>query len=188
MRSTVDRITSISNLISIRKKNRLPTYCAFIDFKKAYDHVDRDILWRHLESYGIGGEMFNAIKSSYKSVSACVRLNGISSNWFDIHTGFRQGCSLSLTLFNLFLNDLAFEVIAVGERIDIGGMKLSDNKNGLQSMLDVLSVWCKANEMSVNSQKSNNVNFRPPSINRTNVKFHFGDEAISVVNRYTYLV
>ena len=64
---------------------------------------------------------------------------------------------------------------------------LSDNENGLQSMLDVLSVWCKANEMSVNSQKSNVVHFRPPSINCTNVTFHCGDEAISVVNQYTYL-
>ena len=133
------------------------------------------------------------------SVSACVRLNGISSKWFDIHTGLRQGWSHSPILFNLYINDLALKVKAVGEGIDIGGEKvcillyaddivlLSDNENGLQSMLDVLSVWCKANEMSVNSQKSNVVQFRPPSINRTNVIFHCEDEAISVVNRYTYL-
>ena len=143
--------------------------------------------------------MFNAIKSLCKSVSACVRLNGVSSKWFDIHTGLRQGCSLSPVLFNLYINDLALKVNAVGEGTDIGGEKvcillyaddivlLSDNENGLQSMLDVLSVWCKANEMSVNSQKSNIVHFRPPSINRTNVIFHCGDEAISVLNRYTYL-
>ena len=89
--------------------------------KKAYDYVDRDILWRRLESYGIGGKMFNAIKSLYKSVSACVRQNGISSNWFDIHTGLRQGCSLSPILFNLYINDLALKVKAVGEGLDIGG-------------------------------------------------------------------
>ena len=193
-RSTVDQITSLSNLINTRKKHRLSTYCAFIDFKKAYDYVDRDILWRRLENYGIGGKMFNAVKSLYKSVSACVRLNGISSKWFDIHTGLRQGCSLSPTLFNLYISDLALKVKAVGEGIDIGGEKvcillyaddivlLSDNENGLQSMLDVLSVWCKANEMTVNSQTSNVVHFHPPSINRTNVILHCGDEAISVVN------
>ena len=169
-RSTVDQITSLSNLINT---NRLSTYCAFIDFKEAYDYVDRDILWRRLENYEIGGEMFIAVKSLYKSVSACVRLNGISSKWFDIHTGLRQGCSLSPTLFNLYINDLALKVKAVGGGIDIGGEKvcillyaddivlLRDNENGLQSMLDVLSVWCKANEMTVNSQTSNVVHFRP---------------------------
>ena len=54
-------------------------------------------------------------------------------------------------------------------------------------MLDVLSLWCKANEMCVNNQKSNVVHFRPPSVDRTHVNFHCGDGAISVVNKYTYL-
>ena len=50
-----------------------------------------------------------------------------------------------------------------------------------------LSLWCKANEMCVNNQKSNVVHFRPPSVDRTHVNFHCGDGAISVVNKYTYL-
>ena len=34
-RSTVDQISTLSNIFNIRKRNRLSTYCAFIDFKKA---------------------------------------------------------------------------------------------------------------------------------------------------------
>lgn len=71
-RSTVDQISSLTNIINTRKKNRLSTYCAFIDFKKAYDYVDRDIRWRKSEGVGVRGEMFSSIKSLYKSVSACV--------------------------------------------------------------------------------------------------------------------
>ena len=43
-RSKIDQISSLSNIINTRKMNRLSTYCAFIDFKKAYDYVDKDIL------------------------------------------------------------------------------------------------------------------------------------------------
>ena len=198
-RSTVDHISSLSNLINTRKKAKLSTYCAFVDFKKAYDYVDRDIMWGRLESYGLDGKMFSAIKSLYHSVSACVRLNGICSQWFDIQTGLRQGCSLSPILFNLYINDLASKVKALGEGVDIGDEKvcimlyaddivlLSDNEKGLQNMLDVLSLWCKANEMCVNNQKSNVVHFRLPSVDRTHVNFYCGDGAISVVNKYTYL-
>ena len=39
-RSTVDQIMSFTNIIETRKKNKLPTYCAFIDFQKAYDYIN----------------------------------------------------------------------------------------------------------------------------------------------------
>ena len=69
-RSTVDQISSLTNIINTRKKKRMSTYCAFIDFKKAYDYVDRDILWHRLNNMGISGKIFNAIKVLYNSVSA----------------------------------------------------------------------------------------------------------------------
>ena len=43
-RSTIDQISSLSNILNTRKINRLSTYCAFIDFNKPYDYVDKDIL------------------------------------------------------------------------------------------------------------------------------------------------
>ena len=178
-RSTVDQISSLTNIINTRKKKRMSTYCAFIDFKKAYDYVDRDILWHRLNNMGISGKIFNAIKALYNSVSACVRLNGLCSDWFEINVGLRQGCSLSPILFNLFLDDLACKIKAMGEGIDIGGEKvclllyaddmvlLSDSENGLQNMLNTMFDWCQDNAMVVNTNKSNIVHFRPPSIDRT---------------------
>ena len=40
-RSSVDQIASLTNIIDVRKKLRISTFCAFIDFKKAYDAIDR---------------------------------------------------------------------------------------------------------------------------------------------------
>ena len=73
---------------------------------------------------GINGKISSAIKALYNSVSTCVRLNGIYSDWFNINVGLRQGCSLSPILFNLFIDDLARKLKAVGEGVDIGGDKL----------------------------------------------------------------
>ena len=44
-RSTIDHISTLTNIVETRKKRKLSTYCAFIDFKKAYDTIDRNILW-----------------------------------------------------------------------------------------------------------------------------------------------
>ena len=62
-RSTIDQVSMLTNIIESRKKRKLSTFCAFIDFRKAYDCINRDLLWEKLESVGIDGKLFKAIKS-----------------------------------------------------------------------------------------------------------------------------
>ena len=83
-RNTIDQVTSLTNLIETRQKKRLPTFCAFIDFKKAFDLVDRNLLWKRLNETGVKGKMLNALKSLYTSVVSCVRVNGFTTDWFNV--------------------------------------------------------------------------------------------------------
>ena len=55
-RNTIDQVISLTNLIETRQKKRLPTFCAFIDFKKAFDLVDKNLLWKRLNETGINGK------------------------------------------------------------------------------------------------------------------------------------
>ena len=64
---------------------------------------------------------------------------------------------------------------------------LSDSENGLQNMLNTMFDWCQDNAMAVNTNKTNIVHFRPPSIDRTQYEFHCGDAQLTVVEKYTYL-
>ena len=172
-RSTIDHLSSVTNLIETRKKLKRSTFCAFIDLKKAYDSVNRELLWHKLEHLGIGGTMLNAVKSLYTAVSSCVRINGFYTEWFDVTSGLRQGCSLSPLLFNIFINDLALKIKACGKSVKIDGdtvgillyaddiVLLADNEKELQDMLDILNNWCVSNNMSVNATKSNIMHFRP---------------------------
>ena len=70
---------------------------------------------------GVTGKMLNAVESLYKSVSSCVRISGFTTDWFDVSVGLRQGCPLSLLLFNCFINDLAEKVKAIGKGVLIDG-------------------------------------------------------------------
>ena len=123
--------------------------------------------------------MLNAVKSLYTAVSPCVRINGYYTEWFDVTSGLRQGCSLSPLLFNIFINDIALKIKACGKSVKIDGdtvgillyaddiVLLADNEKELQDMLDILNNWCVFNNMSVNATKSNVMHFRPNSISRT---------------------
>ena len=123
-RSTYDQISALTNIIETRQKRKLSTFAAFIDLKKAYDLVDRNILWNRLLETGIKGKLFSAIRSLYNSVISCVRINGLKTGWFDVNIGLRQGCNLSPILFNLFINDFAVSVKALGKGIDVGNEKV----------------------------------------------------------------
>ena len=65
-RSRVDAIFILQNLIQhvLNKNGRL--YCAFVDLRKAFDSVYRNVLWLKLFKAGISGKMLRIIKSIYE--------------------------------------------------------------------------------------------------------------------------
>ena len=191
-RSTVDQLLALTDLVVTRTKLNQSTFTAFVDFKKAYDFINRDKLWKRLFESGISGKMLNAIMSLYKSVSSCVRVNTFKTEWFNVHSGLRQGCILSPLLFNLYINDLAKYI----KRLNIGDEKicillyaddivlLAETANDLQVLLDALHDWCCTHDMNIDSMKSNIVQFRPLSVPVTDVIFMCGDANVSVVIMY----
>ena len=54
----------------------VPLFVCLIDFKKAFDRVDREIIWLRLEERGIHGKLLEAIKAMYSKVTQKVRING----------------------------------------------------------------------------------------------------------------
>ena len=101
-RSCLDHIFVLHNTLEIRKKLNCQTFCAFVDFKKAFDFVDRDFLLYKLHELGIDGNFYYAIKSLYQDSKSSIQLNNRCTDSFDIKSGVRQGDPLSPTLFSLF--------------------------------------------------------------------------------------
>ena len=54
--STLDHIFTLHHLINILKKRKRKLYCAFVDFKKAFDTVPRMQLWYKLQKHNITGK------------------------------------------------------------------------------------------------------------------------------------
>jgi hypothetical protein len=91
-RSCMDCIFSVSQIIEKHREFNIPTYIAFIDFKKAFDSVDRDKLWTIMLSKGIPTHLITAIQKTYKENIIRVNAgNGISEDSRVITQGVRQG-------------------------------------------------------------------------------------------------
>jgi hypothetical protein len=83
-----------------------PLYCAFIDYRKVFDSVDRLALWHKLLQNYVDGRMFKIIHYMYDYAKSCVRKGSQLSEFFNSNVGVRQGVNLSPVLISLFLNDL----------------------------------------------------------------------------------
>lgn len=77
-------------------------YHASIDFEKAFDSVDHDILWVSLLHLGINHKIIALLKSLYDNAECYVRLGNTRSDSFKRQRGVRQGCIIGSILFNIF--------------------------------------------------------------------------------------
>ena len=155
---TVDNAFILSAILQKylnRKGGKL--YVCFVDFKKAFDSVNRQKLWQVLTTNGIKGNVFKAIYSMYACVKSCVRFNNECTNTFDCPVGLRQGCLLSPVIFSIFVNELSKLI----ENSDICGIQLfpditeillllfaddialmADSIRGLQKQINITEKFC----------------------------------------------
>ena len=93
----------VRRLHEIRRKAGMSLFMCFIDLQKAYDTVDRTLLWQVLTRIGVPPQMIAVIRQFHDGMRACVRPDdGVCSNWFELEQGLRQGWVLSPLLFDIF--------------------------------------------------------------------------------------
>ena len=108
---TSEAIFALYSLIQKSLKNKRRLYCCFVDYKKAFDTVNRNYLWYKLGKIGVTGKLLNVLKSMYKNVRTAVSIDGLRSEYFSSHLGLMQGEVLSPILFSYFVNDFESEFI-----------------------------------------------------------------------------
>ena len=167
-RSCEDHVFSLTTIVQNRLYNEKDTFVAFIDFTKAFDSVDRNLLLYKLLDYNINGNIYFAIKKLYSETQNCVRVNSMYTRWFPSLFGVRQGDCLSPTLFSSFLNDLTIMINEANLGISISGRNigillhvyandivlLPEDELNLQRQLNILNTWCNKWRLNVNLTKS----------------------------------
>ena len=202
--STTDHIFTLYAMIQkqFSKTKGRKLYVCFVDYRQAFDSVNREALFKILENNGISGNCLLAIKSIYKSVLAAVKIDGNLSEFFECPTGLKQGCQLSPKLFSIFMTELSkalnkygsngiqflpnmdpiFHLLFADDLVIV-----SDTIIGLQNQLDILNTQSQRLGLVINDSKTKIIVFRKGGFLAKSEKWHFGDRELSVVNVYKYL-
>jgi hypothetical protein len=171
-RSTGQAAFMLRTLQDQHRQGGQQLWVCFVDFKQAYDRVQRELLWEKLEARGFGGEWLRAVQALYADVPMAVRTSAGISPCFQATLGLKQGCPLSPTLFGLYIDDFEADVLAAaqrGEQLDLpalGGSVvppllyaddmalLATSVEGLQAQLDLLQQYCERWGLTVNTVKT----------------------------------
>ena len=92
-RSCTDAIFSLRTIIEKTIAYQIPIYMHFIDFRKAFDSIHRDNMWKIMTYYGIPEKYVRLLKEMYNGTKCCVRLEQGTTNSFEVETGVRQAQS-----------------------------------------------------------------------------------------------
>ena len=141
----------------------------FLDFSRAFDTVDHQILLQKLDHYGIRGVANKWFKSYLKNRSQFVSINGVSSETILMLLGVPQGSILGPLLFLIYINDFYQAVFYSTTRhfADDTNLLLSNKSiKKIQKQINIdlklISKWLRANKISLNAGKSELIIFRHP--------------------------
>ena len=201
---TIDNAFILNSVIEkYLSKEKGKLYVCFVDFKRAFDSVNRQKLWCVLKADGLKGNLFKV--NMYESVKACVRINNECTDFFECKWGLRQGCLLSPILFSMFVYEFT-KIIEIIETSGLRGIQLfpdlmelflllfsddialiSDTKSGLQKQLSLLSPFCKEYKITVHIGKTKVVVFRKSGQLRNTDSWTYNGEYIEVINSFQYV-
>ena len=102
-RSTADHVLCICQIVEKKWEYNEAVHQLFIEFKKAYDSVRREVLYNTLNEFGILMKLVRLINMCLTETYSRVRLGKNLSDMFPVRNGLKQGDALSPLIFNFAL-------------------------------------------------------------------------------------
>ena len=141
-----------------------------MDFSKAFDVINRHILFYKIISSNVRGKVIDTVRSLYSKTKCRIKTTAGYSPIIEDTQGVNQGGNLSPTLFREYLKDMSdylsnknsliFGEDVVAHLLWADDLVLfSDSPEGLQKQLLGLEKFCSKNHMIVNESKTNIMTF-----------------------------
>ena len=205
---TTDNCFILRALVERARAQGVKIYICAVDLEKAFDSVDRQLLWAALQRAGIGGYMLATLQALYADVPVCVKTDEGLSSTFQSIIGVKQGCPLSPLLFGIFMDDFELHVqrtvpAALAQLPLLCGspvppllfaddmLLISTSPAGLNAQLQSLQTYCDAKKLTVNAAKTQVMIMRPGGGSGGRLAadevFCYGGKRLEVVKTIKYL-
>jgi Reverse transcriptase (RNA-dependent DNA polymerase) len=152
-------ITLTDNIVQSFEKKKI-VLTIFLDFKRAFETIDRTILIDKLKKYNFGVETIEWFISFLSNRKQVVKINGKYSDEIDVDLGVPQGSKIANILFILYVNDLVNHLkdcsvimYADDTSISVSCNTVSEATEIMNNVLKTVSDWLKFNRIALNISK-----------------------------------
>lgn len=173
---------------SIEKNNKM--MAIFLDFKRAFETIDRKIMLQKLETYGVKGKELEWFKSYLENRIQITKVNGRTSAPIINDFGVPQGSILGALLFIIYINDIPnvlenCEIVLYADDTLIYNEANTEEEclENLQKDIKNVNIWLKMNKLKLNENKT-----KIMEINMTsNMTIEINNKIIEKVESIKYL-
>ena len=192
---TSDNLFILNGLIEKQLLMGKKLYACFIDFSKAFDLINRTILfYKLIKKNGWKGKVIDTFRSLYRKTHFRVKRNGKLSPPLLSNIGVNQGGIASGLMFRKYMSDLSdylfkefgvvIEDVIIAHILWADDLILfSDSAKGIQRQLDGLRKFCASNKVIVNEIKTKSMCFGADD----KVEINFNGKPIEQVRQFKYL-
>ena len=168
--------------------------CIFVDFSRAFDSIDHNILAEKLKMYGLDENSQNFMKNYMSCRKQSTIVNGSCSPQEKISYGTAQGSILGPLIFILYVNDIfmsldnetSIHMYADDTLLMCKADDINIVTEKAQNVFKKMTAWCDANKLTINVEKTKYMVIRhtkPPQ----EPNFRTDDSKLSTVHHYEYL-
>ena len=173
-RSCQTALISLTNNLFQARSSGLFSIVASLDFTKAFDCINHDLLLAKLQSKNLSDHCIKWFGSYLKGRTQCVKYNDALSDPLPVSVGCAQGTGLGPQLFNIYIDDLLQSLpeescVAYADDVTLvaTGKSFDDARKKLQTQIDNTSAWAANNCLKLNHSKCN-VMFISANVRKSN--------------------
>ncbi|KAM7306131.1 uncharacterized protein ISCGN_016027 [Ixodes scapularis] len=171
-RSCESALATVTHTLSASLDGRIPCEIVQLDFKKAFDSIDHDLLLPKLQKMGISGPLYAWIKNFVTGRSQYVVHQNARSSTIPVCRGVPQGSVFGPTLFNIFIDDVTSSLLSTpllyADDLTLINLAASPSDySRLQADLDNIHAWSLTSKLPLNLSKCASMHItsssQPPS-------------------------
>ena len=193
-------VYTLKQVIEYYNQRSSPVYVCYLDASKAFDRINHWCLFKKLSTRTVDPILLRLLISWYCNQTFCVRWGNITSLFFTVSNGVRQGGIMSPILFNVYMDDLSHKLNKSRIGCSMNGTIINHlmyaddtciiapSPSALQELIHICSEYASSNFILFNANKTKYMCFKPKSLKNLYIPtLYLNSVPLTVVTRNKYL-